>query len=944
MGDNLNGLISIKTDYSLLNSLVKVKDLLDFLKKNKYISCGIIDTNLSASMELISGCKELNIKPIVGLDIILDEKHLFLYAMNYDGYCNLLQVDLRKDSLNTDLLKEYSANILCVIPYHSVSLRELVSFYPEVYYGYQNNDEKVDLLRITKKVVYIKEVRCLKKEDNKYLKYLNMLGGTSKIDFNYEYTLSKDDLYGLKEVSDKINLEFPKNVRYIPRQGRNSEKFLIELANKGLNKRLNNKVTKEYQDRLNYELSVISKMGFVDYFLIVYDYCCYAKKNDIYVGPGRGSSAGSLVCYSIGINDIDPIKYNLMFERFLNIDRVTMPDIDIDFESSKRKDIIEYVRNKYGKNNVAVGITYNNLKTKSVLREVAKLIKLDEELLNKFLDSIDGKISLKENAENETVAKYIKMYPQINKLYDIAYKLEGIKKNTSINAAGLIISSVDLTKIIPVVKDEDENLITGIEMPYLESLGFLKMDFLAVKNLDIIANILRQTDKNLLKNIDLNDKNVIDMFNRADTDGIFQYETATMKKLLRKLKPQNFNDLIAAMALVRPGPAQDEFISNKENENNISYLHDSLKPILKETYGVILYQEQVILILEQLGGFSKNEADIIRRAISKKKDELIKVYKDKFILGAKKNGINPNISEQIYDLIERFAGYGFNKSHSVAYALVAYQMAYLKCYYPIYFINELLLDGKSTVEISSYINELKRKNIKVVKPDVNKSFKNFNIVDNSLILPLTIIKGITKNISDAIIDNAPYKDYFDFLSKNKDIKKNILETLIYAGSFDSLGLNKKTLINLYDSAMNYVSLDVDDDDLKPIINKYEEFDNSVLNDKEIELFGFYVSNHPASKYQSKNITKLKDVKSKLYKDIKIIVIIENIHKIKDKNGNDMAFLKVSDETGTMDVTVFAENFKMLENIRRNELVLIEGKPSKSLDKIRIILNSIIKSK
>ena len=944
MGDNLNGLISIKTDYSLLNSLVKVKDLLGYLKKNKYTSCGIIDTNLSASMELISGCSELGIKPIIGLDIILDEKHLFLYAMNYEGYCNLLQIDLRKDNLNTDILKEYSSNILCVIPYHSVSLRELVSFYPEVYFGYQNHDEKVDLLRITKKVVYIKEVRCLKKEDNKYLKYLNMMGGTSKIDFNYAYSLTKDDLYGLKEVSNKINLEFPKNVRYIPRQGRNSEKFLIELANKGLNKRLNGNVTKQYQDRLNYELSVISKMGFVDYFLIVYDYCCYAKKNDIYVGPGRGSSAGSLVCYSIGINDIDPIKYDLMFERFLNIDRVTMPDIDIDFESGKRKDIIEYVRNKYGKNNVAVGITYNNLKTKSVLREVAKLIKLDEELLNKFLDSIDGKLSLKENAENETVAKYIKMYPQIDKLYDISLRLEGLKKNTSINAAGLIISSVDLTKIIPVVKDEDDNLITGIEMPYLESLGFLKMDFLAVKNLDIIANILRQTDKNLLKNIDLNDKNVIDMFNRADTDGIFQYETVTMKALLRKLKPQNFNDLIAAMALVRPGPAQDEFINNKENQDNITYLHESLRPILKETYGVILYQEQVILILEQLGGFSKNEADIIRRAISKKKDELIRVYKDKFIIGAKKNGISKAIGEQIYDLIERFAGYGFNKSHSVAYALVAYQMAYLKYYYPIYFINELLLDGKSTVEISSYINELKRKNIKVVKPDVNKSFKNFNIVDNSLILPLTIIKGITKNISDAIIDNAPYKDYFEFLSKNKDIKKNILETLIYAGSFDSLGLNKKTLINLYDSAMNYVSLGVDDDDLKPIINKCEEFDNGVLNDKEIELFGFYVSNHPASKYQNKNITKLQDVKNKLYKDIKIIVIIENIHKIKDKNGNDMAFLKVSDETGTMDVTVFAENFEMLKNIRRNELVLIEGKPSKSLDKIRIILNSIIKRK
>lgn len=937
----------IKTDYSLLNSLIKIDNLIDFLIKNNIKTCGICDNNLSSSIEFYTKCIEKNIKPIIGLEISFLDNIIYLYAKNYDGYKNLLKLNTYKENIDKELLIKYSNNLVCVLPQKSYNSDNELTFYDDLYYGYENEEEKTCAL-IKGKSLFIKDIRCIDSKDLPYFKYLNLLGGQNKIDYDYSYVeIDSKDEKTIIDFCELINLNIPFNKRYIPKYKSDvdSSKFLNVLAHEGLKKRLN-KEDPVYEKRLDYELKVINEMNFVDYFLIVYDYCLYAKKHGCLVGPGRGSAAGSLVCYSIGITDIDPIKYNLMFERFLNPARVTMPDIDIDFENTKRELVIDYVKEKYGKENVASGLTYNTLKTKLVLREICKLNKVDDSLTNKFIKAIDAKLNLKDNLKNEKVKKFLSLYKELEKVYSISMHLEGLKKNISTHAAGVVISSEKLDNIIPVIY-ENNNLLTGITMEYLENLGLLKMDFLGLKNLTIIANILNNLHKDVLKNIDLEDKKVLDLFKLGKTNGIFQYETYAMKNLLLKLKPTSFNDLVASVALVRPGPSNylDEYIACKEHTKKINYLDPVLEPILKETYGIILYQEQIISILEHMGGFTKSEADIIRRAISKKKEEVILKSKEKFINGAIEKGIKKEIAIQVYDMIIKFSGYGFNKSHSVAYALIGYQMAFLKTYYPIYFINELLQDNKDIEQVSSYLTELKQNNIKIIKPDVNYSKQNFYIENNSLIMPLTQIKGITKELAKDIELNMPYKDYFDFVYKNKDIvNEKILNTLIKASALRSLKQTKATLINNIASALNYASLNVDDDNLKPILNTYPEYSFEKLLDMEIESYGFYVTNHPSSKFQDKSLFKIKDINENLFKNIKGIVVVENINSIKTKNKEDMAFLTISDETGKCEAVVFKDVYPKLRDIRKNSLVLIQGKVSKSFDKTRIIINNIVSNK
>lgn len=939
--------ILIKTDYSLLNSLIKIDSLISYLKKNNINICGICDINLSSSIEFYTKCKNNNIKPIIGLDIKYNNFQIFLYAKNYEGYKNLIKINTNKDNLTRDILNKYSQNIICVLPFNSYSLKEQLDFFDNVFYGYENSEEKVNAL-LNGDAIYIKEVRCFNKNELPYFKYLNILGGENKIDYDYSYLdIDKKDEQTILNFSDLIDIQIPFDKRYIPvyKKGVDSYKFLNLLAHKGLEKRLKN-VSLNYLKRLDYELDIINKMGFVDYFLIVYDYCLFAKKNGCLVGPGRGSAAGSLVCFSIGITDIDPVKYNLMFERFLNPFRVTMPDIDIDFENTKRDIVIDYVKKRYGQSKVASGLTYNTLKTKLVLREISKIHKVNDDLINKFLKTIDAKLTLNENLKNEKVKKYLSLYKELEDVYKISLHLEGLKKNISTHAAGVVISNTDLDELIPIIY-ENNNLLTGITMEYLENIGLLKMDFLGLKNLTIISNILKSQNIDDLKNIDLEDKNVLKLFETANTNGIFQFETYAMKNLLLKLKPTCFNDLIASVALVRPGPSLylDEYIKKKEGKEQIVYLDKMLEPILKETYGIILYQEQIISILEVMGGFSKSEADIIRRAISKKKEDIILQSKEKFIIGAKKNGVKDIIASQVYEMIIKFSGYGFNKSHSVAYALIAYQMAYLKKYYPIYFINELLKDNKDLEQINNYFTELRQDNYKIIKPDINYCDEQFYIKEDSLVLPLTMIRGVNKDLASVIVKNKPYKDYFDFVSKNIDIlNEKILTILIKASALRSLKQTKKTLVNNIDIALNYASLRVDDDNLKPILKKFEEYTETQLIEDEINSYGIYISNHPSSKYQDKKIFKIKNLNDYLFKNVTMIVVVENIKTLKTKKNDDMAFLTLSDETGKCDAVVFKDTFFKLKDISRNSLVLIQGKTSKSFDKTRIIINNIVSKK
>lgn len=939
--------LKVTTDYTLLKSLIKVPNLISFLSEKNIDVCGICDENLYGVLEFYYACKKNNIKPIVGLDVKIDDLNVYLYAMNFDGYKNLLKIHTlkEKNELILDDLSVYKDSILCIVPFKSKELFDKLKFFNNLYISYNNSLERLNALIITSNVLYINDLKALKKDDVLFFAYLDKLRKEEVGMYEQNYYFAPDiDLGKIDEVVSLLNLELKFNKKYIPKykDDIDSSEFLHNLCFKGLTKRLNGKVPDIYLKRLNYELKIINEMGFVDYFLIVYDYVLYAKRHDILVGPGRGSAAGSLVSYSIGITEIDPLKYNLLFERFLNPERVTMPDIDVDFDALKREEIIEYVRNRYGDKNVALGLTFTTLKSKLVLREIGKLLKINDTLLDNFIKCINGNICLKDNLTNENIKKYLNNYNELKKLYNISMHLEGLKKNTSTHAAGVVISSTNLDEIIPI-HYENNTLITGVTMDYLESIGLLKMDFLALKNLTTIKNILDEVGKDALKNIDLNDKAVLNLFCTGKTEGIFQFETSLMRNLIRKLKPSSFNDLVASLALGRPGALEeaDEYIARKNGKKEITYIHKDLEPILKDTYGIILYQEQIIAILGKIGGYSLDEADIIRRAISKKKESVINAEKEKFINGAISKGYDRSVATLIYDLIVKFASYGFNKAHSVAYARISYDMAYLKVKYPEYFIIEMI-NNKDNEKFAKLVLFLKNKGIKLEKPDVNLSHNKFYISGKELIMPLWQIKGIPENLSEKIIENRKdeYTDFFDFVCKNKKIlNENILNTLIKAEALRSFNLNERTLVENIAVALNFA--EIDDELIKrPVIIELDDYSDEVKRNNELESFGYFITNHPASKYQ--NVMKLEMLEKYLFKNIKCVVLVNRISNIKTKKNENMAFISASDETGTCDFTIFPKNMNLINDLKIGDLVEINGNVSKRFDKVSIIVNNIKK--
>ena len=939
--------LKVTTDYTLLKSLIKVPNLISFLSEKNIDTCGICDENLYGVLEFYYACKKNNIKPIVGLDVKIDDLNVYLYAMNFDGYKNLLKIHTlkEKNELILDDLSVYKDSILCIVPFKSKELFDKLKFFNNLYISYNNSLERLNALTITSNVLYINDLKALKKDDVLFFAYLDKLRKEEVGMYEQNYYFAPDiDLGKIDEVVSLLNLELKFNKKYIPKykDDIDSSEFLHNLCFKGLTKRLNGKVPDIYLKRLNYELKIINEMGFVDYFLIVYDYVLYAKRHDILVGPGRGSAAGSLVSYSIGITEIDPLKYNLLFERFLNPERVTMPDIDVDFDALKREEIIEYVRNRYGDKNVALGLTFTTLKSKLVLREIGKLLKINDTLLDNFIKCINGNICLKDNLTNENIKKYLNNYNELKKLYNISMHLEGLKKNTSTHAAGVVISSTNLDEIIPI-HYENNTLITGVTMDYLESIGLLKMDFLALKNLTTIKNILDEVGKDALKNIDLNDKAVLNLFCTGKTEGIFQFETSLMRNLIRKLKPSSFNDLVASLALGRPGALEeaDEYIARKNGKKEITYIHKDLEPILKDTYGIILYQEQIIAILGKIGGYSLAEADIIRRAISKKKESVINAEKEKFINGAIGKGYDRSVATLIYDLIVKFASYGFNKAHSVAYARISYDKAYLKVKYPEYFIIEMI-NNKDNEKFAKLVLFLKNKGIKLEKPDVNLSHNKFYISGKELIMPLWQIKGIPENLSEKIIENRKdgYTDFFDFVCKNKKIlNENILNTLINAEALRSFNLNERTLVENIAVALNFA--EIDDELIKrPVIIELDDYSDEVKRNNELESFGYFITNHPASKYQ--NVMKLEMLEKYLFKNIKCVVLVNRISNIKTKKNENMAFISASDETGTCDFTIFPKNMNLINDLKIGDLVEINGNVSKRFDKVSIIVNNIKK--
>ena len=946
IGDDMFYPLGVKTDFSILKSLIKIEDYILYAKNNGLNVIGILDDNLNSSHIFYEMCKKNNIKPVIGLDIIIEDKEVYLYPVNYHGLTNLFKFSsLEEKSFKT--LKNYSEDIICVINYESLEIYEnMKKIFSKVFLSFKTDEERVDELSISEDVIYINETLSLTEEASKYINYLDMinknitLGEFSLKDYRESILEIKE--YDTSKLTDLIDIEFPNATSYIPVYVENSQEYLKNLAIKGLNKRLSNDVPLKYKERLLYELDVINKMGFSNYFLIVFDYVRYAKKNGILIGPGRGSAVSSLVSYSLGITEIDPLKYNLLFERFLNPERITMPDIDIDFEYERVDEVFNYVKEKYGSEYVARIITYGTFQAREAIRTVGKINNVKENLIQSLLQFIDSKKTLKDNLNRNSLLK---------KVYKEACVIEGLKKNESMHAAGVVISSVKLTDVIPIIKKSDITL-TGYTMNELESLGLLKMDFLALKNLTIIKNTIKKIDDNFnLMAIPLNDEKVYNLFKEAHTLGIFQFESFGMKSFLKKFKPDKFEDLVLALAVYRPGPMEniDVLCDRKNKHFKYSTFDESLKSILDETYGIIVYQEQIMEILRTMGNYSYAHADIVRRAVSKKKVDVMESERKIFIEESVKNGYSKECAEEVFKFIEKFASFGFNKSHSVAYALLAYEMAYLKVNYRCEFYASLLntnIGGEEKTK--EYITEAKGNDIKIIKPSINKSGYLYECENNTILLPFRSIKGISSQVTDGIIkerENGEFKSFNDFLARcyKKTVNQNIVEILIKAGVFDDLGINRKTLITNLNSSITYAELIRDLDSSlvsEPVMNEVDEFDDGELMNMELSLYGFYVTNHPASKYV--NSFKQANIKETFDKVVDTVVLVEKIKKIKTKNGDDMAFLEASDETGTSEFTIFKEAFPGLKDVLVGSLVKVRGRVEKRMDKYQIVVSNISK--
>lgn len=953
--------LNIKTHYEILSSLIKIEDLVLYAKKNNIYSLGITDSNMFGSLEFINLCKKNNIKPIIGVPFLVQDVNTILYAKNFVGYKNLLNlvsIKNTKDVTNEDIVK-HSEELICVISSYD-KIDKVSTYFKEVYLSYSDKESKMNALKVNDKIVYMKETRYINKDDNEYLVYLNLIrdgkGIKSFNEYSYDnyldYEINEEDVLTTKRFSDLINIELPKYEFKLPSYSVNSKELLYNLCNKGLNKRLEGKVSSNYSKRLNMELEVIINMGFTDYFLIVYDFILYSKKNNIIVGPGRGSATGSLVAYSLGITEIDPIKYNLIFERFLNKDRVTMPDIDTDIEYLNRYKVVNYLKEKYGFDKVANIITFGTLLPKQVIRDIGRIFNFNTNKIDLITKTINDEVSFSELKSNK---EFMRVYSSDNEYYDlikICNKLCGLKRHTSVHAAGVIISDEVLMNRVPLYMNGSD-LVSGYTMEYLESIGLLKIDLLALKNLTIINNIIKMVSVNekvniKLNSIPLNDVPTLNVFKNANTFGIFQFESSGMKSFLNSLKVNSFNDLILSIALYRPGPRESipMFLSVRFNKTKASYIIPELESILSETNGIIIYQEQIMEILKRVASFSYSEADMIRRAMSKKKESVILEYKDEFIKRSVGNGINEDKAKLIYELILKFANYGFNKGHSVAYSVIAYRMAYLKAHFPKYFYSVLLTDEVSNpVKTSEYINEGKTFGVSFTYPNVNLSTKEYIVYKNEVVLPLTIIKGINKDAVDEVIGerkNGIFKSYLEFVKRIFDkVSVNDIKILILGNALREFGINKKTMIENLNNLIEYSKLasTLDEDLISvPELIMYEEYSKEELIDYTYMCYMFYLDNHPTTKF--KRVLTIKDIPKYFDKFVNIVLLIENIRVIETKKNEKMAFMNVSDDTGKISVTLFPNQYKLYNNLKRGSVIRLYGKVEKRMSEYQLIANKI----
>jgi len=953
----------------------------------------------------------------------IDDKryHLVLLVKNEQGYKNLVQLITKahlegfyyKPRVDDELLTKHSEGLIaltgCVVgriprliqskkieeaeklalKYQEIFGKD--NFYLELQHHPNLPEQKTTndgLIAIAKKynmpLVATNDSHYLKLGDKEAQDVLMLINTNADKDDPERLTMKADDfslrtpkemLEAFKEFPEAIentqritalcNFEFELGKTELPSfhvpSGKNQNEYLEELCQQGLKNRFKENPNKEVLDRLNYELSIIKQTGFASYFLIVQDFVNWAKQQRIIVGPGRGSVGGSLVAYLLNITNIDPLKNELLFERFLNPERISMPDIDLDFTDRRRDEVIDYVAQKYGRDKVAQIITFGTMAAKAVIRDVGRALGYIYNYCDQVAKMIPLGFSLDESLKK--VAEFRTLYQtdeQAKRLIDLAKKLEGVARHASTHACGVVISDTPLSRSIPLQHptQDDENIVTQYEMHSIEDLGLLKMDFLGLKNLTIIEDTLARiyvihNKKINIDEIPLDDKETFKLFQEANTTSVFQLESDGMKRYLKELKPTNFEDIVAMVALYRPGPIQfiPDYIARKQGRQRIEYLHPALKPILEKTQGICIFQEQLMQIAQHLAGFTLAEADILRKAVGKKIKALLDAQEEKFINGAMNNGIKKEGAQKIWQWILPFAQYGFNKSHSAAYATIAYQTAYLKTHFPVEFMASVLTSEKADVErIAVLIDECKRMGIEVLAPNINESLKNFTVVpnENKIRFGLLAIKNVGENIIDVIVEErknkGPFRDIENFIQRihSKDLNKKSLESLIKAGAFDEFSERNKLLHNL-ERLLEWTR-----ENQKNRLNGQKGlFDGANFTNQinlapatpatnfeklswEKELLGLYVSSHPLNDFKTvleKKALSLKEIKnSSISQRIRVGGIISGIKKIITKKGQPMLFVKLEDLTDKTEVVVFPGVIERNPTVfQENKIVFVSGR-------------------
>jgi len=804
---------------------------------------------------------------------------------------------------------------------------------------------------------------------------------------NFKFTQEYAKAEGL-EIDFQDDSPLPENAsedekkKWMSAADKNDAEYFIIKCREGLQKRLKivpKERHQEYRDRLEFEMDIINSMKFPGYMMIVWDFVKEAKRLGIAVGPGRGSAAGSLVAYSLDITDIDPMKYDLLFERFLNPERVSMPDIDMDFMQARRGEVIDYVTKKYGRNQVAQIITFGSLLAKGVIRDVARVLDMPLSKADQMAKLVPDELGITLNGKTKNgefkegafqkepkLRELIESDPQVGRVWEFAKKLEGLKRNAGMHAAGVVISNEELWKKTPIYKPSGEDtFVTQYSLNYMEDVDLIKFDFLGLKTLDVIDNAIKLIKRRYNKEIDWhtideNDKKVYDVIQTGETVGMFQIESSGMQDLNKRLKPSNFEDLIAVLALYRPGPMEsgmlDDFIERKHGRQEITYVFEALEEILKPTYGVIVYQEQVMQIVQTIGGFSLGGADIVRRAMGKKKvDEMLK-YNKEFSEGAQKQGLDYKTASELFDLIEKFAGYGFNKSHSAAYAMVTFQTAWLKTYYPNEFMAALLTSDKDNTEkVVRYIDEVKRMGIELSPPDICDSYLEFSAITKEnreiILFGLGGIKGVGEAAIHAMIEereeNGDYASLQDFVNRIEPSKvnKRVVEAIIKSGGFDRYGYSRKALLDqielIVDTAKkaseakkNVVgSLFGDDEEITTVrleLTNSDEYDLKEILEFEKDTLGFYVSGHPMDDYREEldelNYTLSSELES--IKDGSFAIFIgkvEEIQKKISKKGNQFGIVNLMDFHGNIEIMLFSDKLEQLSEMDLEEPVAFKAR-------------------